>query len=169
MRWADLLGRNTWNVVRCLRYAFCDGAVLLPLDCCARRLKQNKRAGFQWRCISRFYTLPYTDRLEWEISLHLPYASAVSLMLSAWLSPPRAGSLGIRSGRHAHAPGSSSSASCCCNGSVGLNWHTTCIWYFEVWELKAFFLPIRGRIKYINKTKSNHKITPDRNSRSISR
>ena len=30
----------------------------------------------------------------------------------------RARSFGIRSGRHAHAPGSSS-ASCCCNGSVG--------------------------------------------------
>ena len=28
-----------------------------------------------------------------------------------------------RSGRHAHAPGSSS-ASCCGNGSVGLNWYT---------------------------------------------
>ena len=37
----------------------------------------------------------------------------------------RTGYFGIRSGRHAHAPGSSS-ASCCCNGSVGLN-RSTCI------------------------------------------
>ena len=33
-----------------------------------------------------------------------------------------------------YAPGSSS-ASCCSNGSVGLNW-PTCIGYVEVWELK---------------------------------
>ena len=35
---------------------------------------------------------------------------------------------GIRSGRHAHAPGSSS-ASCCCNGSFGLNLHTCNMYY----------------------------------------
>ena len=44
------------------------------------------------------------------------------------------GSLGIRSGRHAHATGSLS-ANYCCNGSVGLNWHTTCTWCVGVWEL----------------------------------
>ena len=39
----------------------------------------------------------------------------------------RTWSFGIRSGRQTHVPGRSS-ASCCCNGSVGLNWHTR-IWY----------------------------------------
>ena len=40
----------------------------------------------------------------------------------------RTWSFGVRPGRHAHGPGSGS-ASCCCNGGVGLNWQTTCIWH----------------------------------------
>ena len=55
-------------------------------------------------------------------------------------------SFGMRSGRHAHAPGNLG-ASCCCNRSVGLNWHTTCIWYVEVWKLKLYFYPSAGRFK----------------------
>ena len=57
------------------------------------------------------------------------------------------GSFGIRSGRHAHAPGSSSASCCCCNGSVGLNWNTTCIWHGEVWELKHYCYPSGGGLK----------------------
>ena len=49
----------------------------------------------------------------------------------------------------ARTPGSSS-VSCCCNGSVGLNWHI-CIFYVEVWELQLYFYPIRRRIKIIIK------------------
>ena len=56
----------------------------------------------------------------------------------------RTWSFGIRSGRHAHAPGSSSASCRCCNGSVGLNRNTTCIWYVEVWELKLYFYPSAG-------------------------
>ena len=68
-----------------------------------------------------------TPRLFYQLSLH------------------RASSFGIRSGRHAHASGSSS-ASCCCNGFAGLNWNT-CIWYVEVWELKLYFYRSAGGFK----------------------
>ena len=56
---------------------------------------------FVFRCIERFDAISHTNKI-----LH------------------RTRSFGIRSGRHAHAPGSSSASYCCCNGSVGLNWHT---------------------------------------------
>ena len=62
----------------------------------------------------------------------------------------RIGSFEIRSGRHAHAPGSLSASCCCCNGSVGLNWHAACIWYVEKCRI---FLRIRRSIK-TNKQKS---------------
>ena len=66
----------------------------------------------------------------------------------------RTWSFGIRSGQHSHAPGSSS-ASCCCNGSVGLNWNTTCIWYVEVWEPKIDFYPSAGGFEKKKKKKKN--------------
>ena len=47
----------------------------------------------------------------------------------------RAGSLGIKSCRHDHARGSLR-VSCCCNESVGLNWHMLFSLYVEVWELQ---------------------------------
>ena len=63
----------------------------------------------------------------------------------------RTGSLGIRSGRHANAPGSSSSVSCYCNGSVGLNQHTNIYTLHpEGWELKkVFFHPSAGGLEIV--------------------
>ena len=58
-----------------------------------------------------------------------------------------------RSGRHAHAPGNSS-ASCCCNGIVRLNWNT-CIRYVKMWELKPYFYPAHGKLKKKKKKKTS--------------
>ena len=46
-----------------------------------------------------------------------------------------------------------SSDSCCCNGSVGLIWHT-CILYVEEWELELHFYPSAGGFKKKKKKKS---------------
>ena len=54
----------------------------------------------------------------------------------------RTGSFRFRSGRHAHVPGSSNTSSCCCNGSVGLNWHTG-MYLSHTWR-RVYFYPSAG-------------------------
>ena len=66
---------------------------------------------------------------------------------------------GIRSGRHARAPGSSS-ASCCWNGSVGLDWNTTCMYISDTWNcwswsftmINLFLKGITGPPPYVRTT-----------------
>ena len=88
----------------------------------SKKISETKNKKQNWRAIEPHWS---DKKLAWGLAQvpHYPETRA-----SPGGSLHRAWSFGIRSGRHAHAPGSSS-ASCCCSGSVGLNRNTTCIWY----------------------------------------
>ena len=59
----------------------------------------------------------------------------------------RAWSFGIRPGRHAHEPGSSS-ASCCCNGSVGkIETHVSDMWKCGSWSFIVTHPPEKKKRK----------------------